>query len=344
MKHKSMVWIVVTLTFGVALFIQPVAWSFERQTPKRIPQDQIFAPFLAEQENDSAFCTIQNDDGTPQWFLSSFDSGTGFGVYMDPAKCDTQPTYPFRITDVHFCLYKGGTSGWRLSPVHILVCIKEVRQGNKCLGPDTLESLYCQSFTIPIDSSYSILGRPMNLGLPFCCVNQPFFLEITYLDRLVSGDTLPSLLMDATLTPADTCNNWLFWYGTYGRYDTSWSGTPPGEPIIRATGYTNASAVEEEESGLTPRDFELYQNHPNPFNSETVIKFNLLKPSFVTVVVYNILGQKAKTLVNRHLGAGPASVSWDGKDEKGNDLASGIYFYQLKAGELTQTKRLLFLK
>jgi hypothetical protein len=105
------------------------------------------------------------------------------------------------------------------------------------------------------------------------------------------------------------------------------------------------TAVEEEEEGsIAPKDFELYQSYPNPFNNQTIIKYDLLKPCQVTLTIYNILGQKVKTLVEGSQVAGSKVVNWDGKDEKGKDLASGIYFYQLKAGEVTQTKRMVLLK
>jgi hypothetical protein len=105
------------------------------------------------------------------------------------------------------------------------------------------------------------------------------------------------------------------------------------------------TAVEEEEEGsITPKDFELYQSYPNPFNNQTIIKYDLLKSCQVSLTIYNILGQKVKTLVKERQAAGSKTVSWDGKDEKGKDLASGIYFYQLKAGEVTQTKRMVLLK
>jgi hypothetical protein len=104
------------------------------------------------------------------------------------------------------------------------------------------------------------------------------------------------------------------------------------------------SAVEGEEGSLTPKSFELNQNYPNPFNNQTVIKFNLRRPAEVSLAIYNILGQKVRTLVEGRSNAGSQTFGWDGKDEKGNDLSSGIYFYQLKAGELTETKRLVLLK
>jgi hypothetical protein len=105
------------------------------------------------------------------------------------------------------------------------------------------------------------------------------------------------------------------------------------------------SGVEEEEEGIiTPKVFELYQSYPNPFNNQTIINYSLLKSCHVTLTIYNILGQKVKTLVDERQKTGPQTMNWDGKDEKGRDLTSGIYFYQLKAGEITQTKRMVLLK
>ncbi|MCK4427390.1 MAG: T9SS type A sorting domain-containing protein [candidate division Zixibacteria bacterium] len=101
---------------------------------------------------------------------------------------------------------------------------------------------------------------------------------------------------------------------------------------------------EGEESAITPKDFELYQSYPNPFNNQTIIKYNLLKSCEVNLTIYNILGQRVKTLVEGYQEAGTKSINWDGKDEKGKDLASGIYFYQLRAGEVAQTKRMVLLK
>jgi hypothetical protein len=109
---------------------------------------------------------------------------------------------------------------------------------------------------------------------------------------------------------------------------------------------SESTAVDEQgdETGITPKDFELYQSYPNPFNDQTIIKYNLMKSCLVTLTIYNILGQKVRTLVREHQKAGVKTVSWDGKDEKGGDLSSGIYIYRLRAGEIIQTKRMLLLK
>jgi len=111
------------------------------------------------------------------------------------------------------------------------------------------------------------------------------------------------------------------------------------------------TAVEEEKDEvITPEDFQLFQNHPNPFNNETLIKYTLSKSCHVSLGIYNVLGQKVRTLVMEYQKPGVKTVSWDGKDEKGKDLSSGIYLYQLstgsmgKADEVIQTKRMLLLK
>jgi hypothetical protein len=106
---------------------------------------------------------------------------------------------------------------------------------------------------------------------------------------------------------------------------------------------SKSSAVPEEETGI-PRRFELFPNFPNPFNNETVIKYTLSQPSPVSLVIYNILGQKVRTLIRDEKQSGTMSVAWNGKDDRGKEVSSGIYFYRLKAGEYSQTKRMVLLK
>ncbi|MCP4634843.1 MAG: T9SS type A sorting domain-containing protein, partial [candidate division Zixibacteria bacterium] len=77
--------------------------------------------------------------------------------------------------------------------------------------------------------------------------------------------------------------------------------------------------------------FELNQNYPNPFNSSTKIRYKLLQPADVVISIYNILGQKVKVLENRLHNSGPHTAQWNGKDESGDLLASGIYFCRINA-------------
>lgn len=88
-----------------------------------------------------------------------------------------------------------------------------------------------------------------------------------------------------------------------------------------------------------PETFNLYQNYPNPFNPMTKIRFSIPKYSYVTLKVYNASGQEVATLVKKTIPAGNYEINWDA-----NNMASGIYFYQIKAGEYAQTKKMILLK
>jgi uncharacterized delta-60 repeat protein len=93
-----------------------------------------------------------------------------------------------------------------------------------------------------------------------------------------------------------------------------------------------------------PSEFDLSQNYPNPFNPATKIEFTLAKPGFVTLQVYDVLGRKVRTLVSEELSSGYKSVIWDGKNDAGDDVASAVYFYQLKVGDFSEPKKMLLLK
>ena len=93
-----------------------------------------------------------------------------------------------------------------------------------------------------------------------------------------------------------------------------------------------------------PEKFSLEQNYPNPFNPETEIRFQLPEASQVTVKIFNTLGQEIRTLTDIHYEAGFHSVRWDGKDNNGNAVSSGIYLYQLQAGSFSQIRKMTLLR
>jgi len=109
-----------------------------------------------------------------------------------------------------------------------------------------------------------------------------------------------------------------------------------------------ASAVGSEEEQVVQR-FHLYQNYPNPFNSLTAILFGVESskskvPINTTLRIYNIRGQLVTTLVHEERESGTYRVIWDGKDNSGREVASGIYFYQLRMGNLKEERKMLLLK
>jgi len=93
-----------------------------------------------------------------------------------------------------------------------------------------------------------------------------------------------------------------------------------------------------------PEKFALYQNYPNPFNLETQISFDLPVNCRVSLKIYNITGQLVRTLIDKDLEAGTHKLIWDGKNESGEEVASGIYFYRLKAGDYVSVKKMGMVK
>lgn len=93
-----------------------------------------------------------------------------------------------------------------------------------------------------------------------------------------------------------------------------------------------------------PTRIELVQNYPNPFNPSTTIKFGLPDESRVKLVIYNVLGQKVKELLNDTRGAGYHTVMWNGRNETGQQVSSGLYIYRLETAKGVQSKKMLLIK
>ncbi|RMD86518.1 MAG: DUF4185 domain-containing protein, partial [Calditrichaeota bacterium] len=100
-----------------------------------------------------------------------------------------------------------------------------------------------------------------------------------------------------------------------------------------------------EDTNLTsPARFVLWQNYPNPFNPTTSIRYELPRRVRVHLTILNLLGEEVRSLVDEFQEAGSHRVQWDGKDDKGRELSSGVYLYRLKAGGLTLVKKMVFMK
>ncbi len=98
------------------------------------------------------------------------------------------------------------------------------------------------------------------------------------------------------------------------------------------------------ENPNVPTNYSLSQNYPNPFNPATLIKFSIPKDEFVTIKVFNIIGQQIITLFSDNMKAGTYSLSWNGLDQNGRQVSSGSYIYRMTAGEFTQSKKMIYMK
>lgn len=108
--------------------------------------------------------------------------------------------------------------------------------------------------------------------------------------------------------------------------------------------HARPTAVTEEHTAIVPGSSSLEQNFPNPFNSNTTIRFSLSEFGNIDLVVYNLTGQKVATLAHGRRSAGEYTLRWDGRDNAGLALASGVYLYRLQTGFRVETRRLLLLR
>ena len=92
-----------------------------------------------------------------------------------------------------------------------------------------------------------------------------------------------------------------------------------------------------------PLAYALSENFPNPFNPQTNIRFDVPVASNVTVTIYNILGEKIRKFEKRYE-AGTHTLMWDGKNSSGEDIASGVYFYKLSAGNYQETRKMVLIR
>jgi hypothetical protein len=152
----------------------------------------------------------------------------------------------------------------------------------------------------------------------------------------VEADTLGYSLVPISTSPALDLNNGANWTtsaevgGSPGRYD-----------LASAVKEINASA---------PQTFALFQNYPNPFNPRTSIQYSVISTQHVRLKIYDLLGREVATLVDEVMQPGTYTVQWDARlrhsDSGGQvqGLASGVYFYRLKAGNFVETKKLVLVR
>ena len=109
--------------------------------------------------------------------------------------------------------------------------------------------------------------------------------------------------------------------------------------LIETVARTNASEVK-----VIPGEFALHQNFPNPFNPSTEIRFDLPEAGKVNLAIYNLMGQKIRTLSSGEMTPGYHSIVWDGTNDLGSQVATGMYFYAIQTSEFQATKKMLFMK
>ncbi len=128
-------------------------------------------------------------------------------------------------------------------------------------------------------------------------------------------------------------------------------GVKGGQVVLPASSVTTLVGeidepvlVNVEEKKMLPTEFQLYQNYPNPFNPTTTLCFSIPNSTQTSLVIYNLLGQRVRTLVNHSMAAGQHQIFWDGTNDAGRQVSSGVYFYRIVAGEFIATKKCVLLR
>jgi hypothetical protein len=98
------------------------------------------------------------------------------------------------------------------------------------------------------------------------------------------------------------------------------------------------------EPEVIPTAYALHQNYPNPFNPNTSIAFSVKEAGVVQLTIYNLHGQEVRTLASGNYASGKYAITWDGKDERGQTLPSGVYLYKLRVNGFAQMRKMIFMK
>ncbi|MFQ5570998.1 MAG: PQQ-binding-like beta-propeller repeat protein [Rhodothermales bacterium] len=129
-----------------------------------------------------------------------------------------------------------------------------------------------------------------------------------------------------------------------GRFTLVLTEALPVRHLSLIVGFESFAEAHNEGISLVPVEYVLEQNYPNPFNPETVIRYGLNRRSRVELDIYNVLGQRVRTLVAAEQPGGRYEVVWDGRDDGGRAVASGLYIYQLRADAFTTSRKMLLLR
>jgi len=146
-----------------------------------------------------------------------------------------------------------------------------------------------------------------------------------YRVRFVGQDAVRSFPVNPWTMPMDTWTN------------------KPVKTDQESDPFTSLTGIDDDAMAL-PDKFTLYQNYPNPFNPTTNFKFDLPAQSDVKLIIYNVLGQEVVRVIDDNLKAGEYAKTWNGLDQHGNRIASGVYFYKLLTNSHTAVKKLIMLK
>ncbi len=276
------------------------------------PEDNTITKYI------SAVQEMMYDDG-------QFDATYWVGSYPDADNrkflqvFDPNVSAPFTIENVRFYQPPTAYDGY-LDYLAIALDVNDL--------PDTLD--YLAKIPFPeLAGPGQWSGTDLNVHVQ---ESTPLWVILHWPDEPLNG---PFIGADAT--GLINCKSW--WFSNTGGYN-SW---PFNDWMIRMT-LQSATGVESDYLSGLPNKISLMQNYPNPFNPTTTIKFAMPVPGNARIEIFNSLGQRVKLLADSHFDTGYHSIVWDGKNDVGISVSSGMYYYRLTAGDANISRKMLMLK
>ena len=212
---------------------------------------------------------------------------------------------------------------------------ESVSRGEKLQGLVNDEGNPTSDMTIlgnAIDGHVKVLAYSVNRARTSGDGEEGSLLHLTYI--LADGATLPdniSFYFSVINIPGTSLNPELL--------NVVCSFPDEDNPIA-----VNTVTASADDNFMLPDEFALFQNYPNPFNPSTQISFDIPKSEFITLRIFNLLGQDVKTLTSKIMNPGRYTFEWDGKDLLSSDVASGVYFYELRGESFTSRKKMLLIR
>ena len=274
---------------------------------------------------------LTGDDIEDLFFITIFDEGLNVSLTNFTSDCDL---YLYEVIDSENIDYTSVSLNIGATyPEDIM--IDTLKAGNYLIGV----SIFDPSPLGPDSASY-LLSIEGNFG-----VDQDMNLQSYNVYR----STLPNAVYTgALLDNVDSSTNSLLdqppSYQTYYYQVTAVYGQGESIPSNEASVSVQYTSLVDQNTESLPDSYMLVQNFPNPFNPETTIQYALPEAGQVIISVYNVIGERITTLVNRRMNAGYHTISWNGRDSLGKSVSGGIYFCRIQAGNFIHVIRMLLLK
>ena len=329
---------------SVVLTVDTSVWTIDMLTPFEFQSSPIETPTLSKIDENHFLCAYVYE--TPYW--DYFGRAVVLTVDTDTWTINQETPFDFeenytmqpdlsKIDENHYlCAYVYETPTWDMFGKSVVLTVDTdtwtINQetpfdsGMEMMAP-TLSKIDDEHYL----SAFS-LGNWETVGASVVFSIDSDTWEIAQVSDLIFDPT-PNRGSYPYLSQIDE-GHYLCTYGTP-------SGGPDGWSVILNV---ELPPVGIDDNPIVSHVVDLGNNYPNPFNPETTINYSLKENTKISLNIYNIKGEKVKTLVNKLLPAGEHSIIWKGKNDSGKSVTSGVYFYKLKAGEFNCTKKMILMK